>query len=181
MRSLIFWISSALIGLTAPAVHATEVFLMQVPGVRGDVTLAGFPGWISVGTFSAGFSNAATATSGAVTAGTPSCQPLQVIKPLDLTSPALSMGVILGTAYPTVTLEALNQTSTSLIPFLRFTLSDVMISSISFSGTGASSAQYESMTLIYGQIQVTYWTQSATGAPAAAVSTTINCLTGTAS
>jgi type VI protein secretion system component Hcp len=103
-----------------------------------------------------------------------------VIKPLDLTSPHLSMGVILGTAHPTVTFVALNQMSTSLVPFLRFTLSDAIVQSVAFAGTGASSAQFESLSLVYGQIQVSYLTQSSSGGPAGAVSTTINCLTGAA-
>jgi type VI protein secretion system component Hcp len=180
MKSLLLWVATALIGLAAQGALASEVFLMQVPGVRGDVTLAGYAGWISVASFSAGFSNAAADTSGAVTAGTPSCQSLQVIKLLDLTSPLLSMGVIRGTAYPTVTLVALNQTSTSLVPFLRFTLSDAIVQSIAFAGAGASSAQFESLTLVYGQIEVSYLTQSSTGGLAGVVSTTINCLTGTA-
>jgi type VI secretion system Hcp family effector len=185
MKSLLLWATTALMGLAAQGALGSEVFLMQVPGVRGDVTLAGYAGWISVASFSASFSNAAANTSGAVTAGTPSCQPLQVIKPLDLTSPQLSMGVILGTAYPTVTFVALNQTSTGqtspiLVPFLRFTLSDAIVQSIAFAGTGASSAQFETLTLVYGQIEVSYLTPSSTGASAGMVSTTINCLTGTA-
>jgi len=180
MRSLIPWATAALIGLASQGALASELFLMQVPGVRGDVTLAGYAGWISVASFSAGFSNAAADTSGAVTAGTPSCQPLQVIKPLDITSPVLSMGVISGTAYPTVTFVALNQVGTGFVPFLRFTLSDAIVQSINFAGTGASSAQYENLALVYGQIQVSYLTQSSTGGPASVVSTTINCLTGTA-
>jgi type VI secretion system Hcp family effector len=179
MRSLILWISTALIGLTTPVAHAAEVFLMQVPGVGGDTTLAGYRGWISVGTFAAGFSNAAADTSGAVTTGARSCQSLQVIKPLDATSPQMSMAVFSGTAYPTVTLVALKPSGTSLVPFLRFTLSDVVVNSIAFVGNDSTSAQNESLTLVYGQIQVTYLVQDPTGA-ITAVSTTMNCLTGTA-
>ena len=48
MRSLIFWMSTAPVGLATPVAHAAEVFLMQVPGIRGDVTLAGYAGWILV-------------------------------------------------------------------------------------------------------------------------------------
>jgi len=180
MRSLILCISTALIGLTAPVAHAAEVFLMQVPGVRGDVTLAGYPGWISVGTFAAGFSNAAADTSGAVTTGARSCQSLQVIKPLDATSPQMSMAVFSGTTYPTVTLVALKPSGTSLVPFLRFTLSDVVVNSIAFVGNVSTSAQNESLTLVYGQVQVTYLVQDPTGAITAAASTTMNCLTGAA-
>jgi type VI secretion system Hcp family effector len=180
MRSLIFWISTALVGLTTPVARAAEVFLMQVPGIRGDVTLAGYPGWISVATFAAGFSNAAVDTSGGVTPGTRSCQSLQVIKPLDVTSPQLSMAVFSATAYPTVTLVALKPSGTSLVPFLRFTLSDVVVNSIAFVGNGASSAQNESLALVYGQIQVSYLIQDPAGAIMVGASTTINCLTGTA-
>ena len=180
MRSLILWITTALVSLTAQAAMASEVFLMQVPGVQGDSTVAGYPGWITVASFTASFSNPAADTSSGVTTGKASCQPLVVIKPLDRTSPSLSMGVINSTAYPTVTLVALNSTGTTFTPFLRFTLSDAVVSAIYFAGTGAASAQNESLTLVYGQIQVSYWPTSTTGAPSAAVSTTIDCLTGTA-
>ena len=179
MRSLIFWITAALIGLTTPVVHATEVFVMQVPGVQGDVTLANYARWISVQAFSAGFSNAATDTSGAVTPGAPTCQPLQVIKLLDATSPQISVAAFTGTTYPTVTLVALNLIGTSYVPFLQFTLSDVVVSSVAFVGNGAASAQNENLTLVYGQITVTYMAQNASGL-LTAKSNTLNCLTGTA-
>jgi hypothetical protein len=34
MRSLLLWVTTALIGLAAQGALASEVFLMQVPGVR---------------------------------------------------------------------------------------------------------------------------------------------------
>ena len=172
MRSIILCISTAVIGLTAQSALGDEVFVMQIPGITGDVTVANYVGSISVSSFSAGFSNSAAAGSSAVVAGKPICQPIQVVKPLDGTSPRMSAAAFSGTPYPTVTLIGLTQSSSAAYyyPFLTFTLSNVVVSSLNFAG-----AQTESLTLVYGQITVSYYAPSATGAIALVGRTNINC------
>jgi len=176
MRSLMFCISTALIGLTAQSALGAEVFVMQIPGMTGDVTVLNYVGSISVSSFSAGFSNPAADGPGGVVAGKPTCQPIQVVKPLDGTSPKMSAAAFSGTPYPTVTLIGLTQSpsATYYYPFLTFTLSNVVVSSLNFAG-----AQAESLTLVYGQITVSYYAQSPTGAIALVGRTNVNCITGT--
>jgi type VI protein secretion system component Hcp len=177
MRSLIFCISTAVIGLTAQSALGAQVFVMQIPGITGDVTVANYAGSISLSSFSAGFSNPAADGSGGVVAGKPTCQPIQVVKPLDGTSPKMAAAAFSGTPYPTVTLIALTQSPSAAYyyAFLTFTLNDVVVSSLNFAG-----AQTESLTLIYGQITVSYYAQSpTTGAIALVGRTNVNCITGT--
>ena len=175
MRSLIFCISTALIGLTAQSALGAEVFVMQIPGITGDVTVQNYVGSISVSSFSAGFSNSATDGSSGVVVGKPICQPIQVVKPLDGTSPKMSAAAFLGTPYPTVTLIALTQSPSAAYyyAFLTLTLNNVFVSSLNFAG-----GQTESLTLEYGQITVSYYAPSATGAIVLVGKTNINCITG---
>ena len=176
MRSLIFCISTAVIGLTAQSALGAQVFVMQIPGITGDVTVQNYVGSISVSSFSAGFSNsAAPVGSGQAVAAKPICQPIQVVKPLDGTSPKMSAAAFLGTPYPTVTLIALTQSPSAAYyyAFLTLTLNNVFVSSLNFAG-----AQTESLTLEYGQITVSYYALSATGAIVLVGKTNINCITG---
>ena len=173
MRSLIFCISTALIGLTAQSALGADVFVMQIPGITGDVMVQNYVGSISVSSFSAGFSNSTTVGSGGtLVAGKPICQPIQVVKPLDGTSPKMSAAAFLGTPYLTVTLIALTQSPSAAYyyAFLTLTLKNVFVSSLNFAG-----AQTENLTLEYGQITVSYYAPSATGAIALVGSSNVDC------
>jgi type VI protein secretion system component Hcp len=165
-RSLIFCAGAALMGLTAPMAYGAEQFFMQIPNVPGDVTVAQYAGWISVSSFSMGFSNATTRGGKGLpglTAGIGTCQPIAVVKPLDLTSPALSMSAYLGTAYPTVTLVGQTDGSTAPpVTFLSVTLTNAIIDSVTLSGNPTTSAQFEALTLEFDRIQVTYYIRDLT-------------------
>jgi len=180
MRSLIFCIGTALIGVTAQAALGAEVFLIQVPNVAGDVILAGYNNWISVDSFSAGFSNPDVPNGTGASAGKGICQPIQIQKTLDRTSPLLSAAAFQGTAFPTVTLTALAPLGSSYYPFLTFTLSDAVISSLTMAGNGTASAQDESLTLVYGKLTVSYSAVNpATGQVSVAATKTVDCIVGT--
>jgi type VI secretion system secreted protein Hcp len=180
MRSLIFCIGTALIGVTAQGALGAEVFLVQVPNVAGDVILAGYKNWISVDSFSAGFSNPDVPNGTGASVGKGICQPIQIQKPLDRTSPLLSAAAFQGNAFPTVTLTALAPLGSSYYAFLTLTLSDAVISSLTMAGNGAASAQEESLTLVYGKLTVSYSALNpATGVVSVAATRTVDCILGT--
>ena len=164
--------SIALGGAVAQASSA-EVFLMNIPGVSGDVTLAGYPGWISVTTFSEGFASIGGASAGGG-ARHVTCHDLRIVKPLDVTSPALTMAVATGHQYSKIELVALSNSHGSESPFLKLTLHHAFITAVNLGGDSATSARYETLTVEAQSIDVSYFAPRPDGAPGE-MTATVEC------
>jgi type VI protein secretion system component Hcp len=96
VRKCLLGLSAFIIGLAAYSASANDIFLLNIPGISGDVTLRGYQGWISVTAFSEGFKNADDRTGSGAEAGRTSCQELHVVKLLDVTSPEVAAAVATG-------------------------------------------------------------------------------------
>jgi hypothetical protein len=64
MRSLILLSCMLSLASAAQATPTGETFLMNVPGITGEVTRPSYVGWISVNSFSGGFRNSSVVGSG---------------------------------------------------------------------------------------------------------------------
>jgi len=183
MRKSLLSLSVAILGLAAYSASAEELFLLNIPGISGDVTLKGYEGWISVTAFSEGFKNADErgTGSGGADAGRTSCQELHVVKMLDVTSPEVAAAVATGHRYTNVKLAVL-KTGAQSFEFLRFTLSNVLFTSVTFGGSTKTSttdvtttARVETLALRPTQILMQFVPQTADGAPGAPVTSMVDC------
>src|SRR5258708_19723256 len=139
MQKSLLALTALVLGLAAQAVSAEELFLVNIPGIGGDVTLKGYEGWISVTAFSEGFTNAeGAAFGGGAEVGRTSCQELRVVKMLDVTSPEVAAAVATGRHYASVKLAVLKEGAQNF-EFLRFTLSNVIFTSVTFGGNTKTS------------------------------------------
>ena len=163
------------LALSAQAVPAAELFYMDIAGIPGDVTQPNYVHWISVNSFSTGLSNS---QAGAVTGrgvGRLLCQDMHVAKFLDVTSPKLLTAVATGHRYSKIELVAVNTGAEVPNEFLRLTLQNVVISSVTFAGDNATSARVETLVLDPERIEVTYTPQFADGRLGTPMSALADC------
>ena len=163
-----------LAGATAQA--ANEEFFLKIPGINGESQAQGYVGWIQIDSFAESFVNN-TATSGGAGGGRErtSCQDLHLSKVLDKTSAELAMAVATGHTYTPVLLAALRTSGDQPVEFLRFTLHNVVITSVAFAGDTGTSARIETLVLRPTRIDVQYTPQNVDGSAGATITATVNC------
>jgi type VI secretion system secreted protein Hcp len=153
---------------------------IQSPAIAGDVTLAGYPGWISVSSFSVDLSSSVTANSaGGSISGKVACPRVLVTKPLDSASPRLAFALFKEESLGTVTLAALKDLGSGTFKYLTFTLTNATVSQVSLAGSGAVSAQAENVTFNPEKLVITYIPQKPDGTGGAPVSAGYDCATNT--
>ena len=180
MRAILFTAGVLFSSVLANAA-SNEVFYMQIPGITGEVTNNKYVGWIQVNAFSAGITTPISiSTGGGAGAGKPSCKPLTVIKPLDVTSPELAKDAALGTRLSSVILVAVSGSGAESREFLRFTLKNAFISSVLFGGDTNVSSRTETATISAEQLEITATPQRIDGSGGQTVSTQFNCAANTA-
>lgn len=149
-----------------------DLFLLQIPGITGEVTRPRYPGWISVNSFAVGISNSAANSGGGAGAG----KPLSIIKPLDTTSPELALLAANGRVQPLVTLVALSGAAgEGRFEFLKFTLRNAVVTALQLGGDSVAAAHTEQLTIAAQQITVTSTPQLPDGRPGTPVTTEIAC------
>jgi type VI secretion system secreted protein Hcp len=163
-----------LAGATAQA--ANEEFFLRIPGINGESQAQGYVGWIQIDSFAESFVNN-TATFGGAGGGRErtSCQDLHLSKVLDKTSAELAMAVATGHTYTPVLLAALRTSGDQPVEFLRFTLHNVVITSVAFAGDTGTSARIETLVLRPTRIDVQYTPQNVDGSAGATITATVNC------
>jgi type VI secretion system secreted protein Hcp len=170
---VIFMAMSAMLG-TSLVQAASETFYLNVPGILGDVTARGYEGWISVTSFSEGFSNSSSARSGGGGAARVSCKEFKIVKPLDVTSPHLALAVATDQIFGSIQLAAVS-TGNRPIQFLSFTLLNATIDAVSFGGDSDTSARVETLAIRPAKVLISYRPQAADGAPGTPVQATVDC------
>ncbi len=169
---VIFIAMGAMLG-TCTAQAASETFYLYVPGIAGDVLTRGYEGWISVTSFSEGFSNSSAARSGGAAARV-SCQEFRIVKPLDVTSPHLALAVASDQVFNSIKLAALS-TGNRPIEFLSFTLLNATIDAVQFGGDSDTSARVETLSIRPAKVLISYRPQAPDGAPGIPVQATVDC------
>jgi type VI secretion system Hcp family effector len=139
---------------TMPA--KADLITLSLPGITGDVTVAGYQGTIEVMSLTGEVENPVTtgsASSGAG-AGKATFGDLMIHKRFDVSSPALFLAVVMGHRFPTAILTFLQGSNNNkLTKVFTMTLSDVLVTKF---GTDATEphvlAGPEQVNLSYGKI-----------------------------
>jgi len=158
-----------LLALGSTAHGASDAYL-RFGGVNGETAPAGERGGIAVKDWSFGKGRGiGSPTGGGATdreSSAPKVSEITITKDVDRASPSLRQCVSTGCRYPTAELTV-RKAGGGQQEYVRYTLTDVTISSYRMSGGDRPS---ESITLNFAKIEMNYEPQqkSGTGAPAAA-------------
>jgi type VI secretion system Hcp family effector len=92
-------------------------------------------------------------------AGSVRVQDFAIKKLVDAASPSFFQHCAAGAHYPTVKIEARKAASDGKTEFMRFTLMNVLVSSVHLGGSPGSEGPEETITFVYGRIAVEYQNQ----------------------
>lgn len=151
---------------------AFDTFI-DIAGVVGESTAAGFEGKTEIFSFSWGASNPTTVGSGTtgLSAGKVSISSFNVMKKTDKASTTLFAACCSGQHFDsaTVTMRKATGTSGKQQAFLVYTFTDVMVESIQWSGSsGGDDSPTESISLAFAKVTIAYSIQGKDGKMSAA-------------
>jgi type VI secretion system secreted protein Hcp len=131
-----------------------DTILLSIPDIKGETTLKGFEDKIQLLSFSHGVSMQITSdvSNSERTSGRPNHQDLTVSKYVDLASCPMIAACNAGTNLKTVTLTVGRNDAGVVLPYLVFTLENVIVSSVSVS-SGAGDRPCETISLNYTKIK----------------------------
>jgi type VI secretion system secreted protein Hcp len=142
---------------------AVDMF-MKIAGVDGESRDSKHAKTIDVLAWSWGMSNSGTAhVGGGAGAGKVNVQDLSFTKFIDKSSTVLMMGCAKGTHYDDATLIVRKAGDTPL-EYLKITMKEVLITSLSTGGSGGEDRLTENVTLNFASYVVAYQAQDAKGA-----------------
>jgi len=159
MRRLVVSIVACLFAAFTGHAALFDAFL-KIEGVEGESTDSKHLNWIEVQSFAHGNTSPAPAT------GKPGFSDCCLTKYTDKSSPVLEQNCAQGKHFRSANLELVTADA-NRVRFYQIVLSNVVVSSVSASGTtGASTKPLESLCLTYSQISWTYTELDASGVPA---------------
>ena len=140
------------------------IILDMGPDVKGESTRGGYAGKIELLSFSHGVAMQITGdvSHSERTSGRPSHQDMTVTKYLDSASPVLNQSCCEGRTFPKVDIVIGRDDHGAVAELMRYTLKNVLISSISIGG-GGGDIPVESLTLNYNEITWNYHPQKPDG------------------
>jgi type VI secretion system secreted protein Hcp len=129
--------------------------------MRGESPLTGHEGKIELLSFSHGLAMQMTGdiSSAERTSGKPNHQDMTVTKYLDATSPLLNQGCCEGKLFPQVEIIIGRDDSGKVTELMRYTIRNVLISSVSVGGGGGGDRPVETVTLNYNKISWRFTSQ----------------------
>jgi type VI secretion system secreted protein Hcp len=145
--------------VVAPAGASAKVFL-ELPGVPGESTVAGFDRQIELDSFQLELSNRVQMGTEKVT-GKPSFSEIVVSKTLDKSSPTLMLRTADMAAFPFARVRVTRSSSTGESAVVRYCFTNVRVTS--FSQATHGDLPVESISLSYGTIVQSYTQQAAAG------------------
>lgn len=133
------------------------IILDMGPDVRGEAMRSGFAGKIELLSFSHGVAMQITGdiSNSERTSGRPNHQDMTVTKYLDSASPVLNQNCCEGKMFPKVDIIIGRDDHGSVIELIRYTMKNVIISSVSIGG-GGGDMPVETLTLNYTEIRWDY-------------------------
>jgi type VI secretion system secreted protein Hcp len=150
---------------------AFDAFL-KLDGIPGDSVDAAHKGEIQVSAFQGGLSNPAhvgSATGGAG-AGKATFQDFQFTAPVSSATPKLLLACATGQHITTATLAVRRAgaagSKVAPLEFLKYTLTNVVVSSVTTAGASADASPHEQFSLAFAKLQVSYQPQNAAGGAA---------------
>jgi type VI secretion system secreted protein Hcp len=129
------------------------IILDMGPNVLGESNVSGFKDKIELLSFSHGVAMQITGdiSNSERTSGKPTHQDMTVTKYLDRASPVLNQSCCEGKTFPQVEIIIGRNDSGKVVELMRYTLKNVVISSVSIGG-GGGDRPVETLTLNYGEI-----------------------------
>ena len=147
---------------------AVDVFL-KIDGIEGESASDKHKGEIDVLSWSWGVAQTGNMhTGGGGGAGRANVQDLSFTKALDKSSPKLFKSSCEGAHIAKMVLSA-NKAGGKQMEYLKITLSDCLISSVSTGGSGGQESFTESVTVNFSKVEMVYSQQDAKGAEAGKV------------
>ena len=143
-----------------------DVLLMKFdPGIPGTSTMKGAEAQIELLSFSHGVAMQITGdvSNTERTSGKPNHQDFTVTKYLDQSSPKLNEACCKGDNFKSVEVVVGRNDKGAVIPLIKYTLKNVVLSSISIGG-GGGDKPVETVTMNYNHITWDFHTQKAEGA-----------------
>ena len=141
-----------------------DVIIMDMgKDVTGESSLTDYVGKMELLSFSHGVAMQITGdiSNTERTSGKPNHQDMTVTKYLDAASPVLAQGCCQGTGYPQVDIIIGRNDSAKVIELMRYTMKNVLVSSISVGG-GGGDKPVETVTLNYNDIAWKFTSQKST-------------------
>jgi len=148
---------------------AFDIFL-KIDGIKGESNDAQHREEIEPASFSWGVSQQGTAsTGGGAGAGKASFQELHVVMTVSRASPQLFLACAEGRLIKTAVLTCRKAGGRDQRDFLRYTLSDVLVSSYQTNGQAEDGLPVDQLSFTYAQVKVEYWPQKVDGSLGAPV------------
>ena len=148
----------AAIFLSFPVHAAMDMYLDLGTDIPGESTAIGHQGQVDVLAWSWGMSNPATVSTGGTTAGKATFQDLSLTKYVDKASPKLMLNLAKGTHIPKVILYVLKTGGKAgTINYIKITLEEVLVTSLSTGGSGGEDRLTENITLNFSKILYEYF------------------------
>jgi type VI secretion system secreted protein Hcp len=142
---------------------AVDSFL-KLGDLKGESPVKGFEEQIQILAWSWGMSQSGTTHTGAGGgAGKVSVQDLSFVHNVDAASPSLVLACCNGKHFETATLT-MRKAGEKPLDYLIITLEDIIVTSVSHSGSGGSDEITESVSLNFSAFEIAYQPQEKTGA-----------------
>lgn len=140
---------------------ASDIFL-KIEGIDGESTDHAHPNEIEILSYSFGVHqdvSTTTASAGTFTTGRSHVDGLNIQKYLDAASPLLFQACASGEhlAKATLVLNRAGKKDGSKVPFMKYEMTDVLVSNVSTGGSGdGGQVPVESVQLVFGEIKLEY-------------------------
>jgi type VI secretion system secreted protein Hcp len=159
-----------------------DVMILDCGAINGESTLTGYANKIEILSYSHGVAQQITGdqSNQKRTSGKPNHQDFTITKYLDLATPSLISYCNQATPLPTVTVTIGQNESGKVNPYMVYTLTNALVSSVSAGGGGGGKPQ-ETVTFNYTAISWTYKVQSAAVGDSGQNSSTWNLATNATS
>jgi type VI secretion system secreted protein Hcp len=146
-----------------------ESWFLKIDGIDGDSLDKVHKGEIDILAWSWGVANEAPHSSGGAGAGRASSEDFHFVARISQASPQLFLSCATGAHHKMATLSGRKAADKSAGDFLKYKLSDVLVTSVHHSD-GPSDAPTEQFTLGYGRFEITFTPSRPDGTPGTPVS-----------
>ena len=144
---------------------AIDMFL-KIGNINGESLDATHKSWVDVLAWSWGISNSgSTHVGGGAGAGQANFQDLSYTSYLDASTAPLMKAVATGQHLATAFLNVRGSARSSSVEFLKITLSEVLVTSLSTGGSGGEDRLTQNVTLNFAKVKVEYQQVADTGKP----------------
>ncbi|HEX2732531.1 MAG TPA: type VI secretion system tube protein Hcp [Polyangiaceae bacterium] len=154
---------------TLPALASQNAFL-KIDEIKGEVTVKGHESDVAILAWSWGVTGGKISATGSAT-GKVNLQALSVTKLVDKSSAPLLSAVLTGKHLKTLQLT-IQKAGEMPVDYLKITLEDVLVSSISLGGSAGDDRATESVTFTFRKVTFAYVPQNLKGGTEAAITTT---------